>query len=707
VAEEQRRELRELEARARAAFKAGDFNGLYAVRGRLRRLRGSLVDERSAALADCTRDLCRAQLARLRAEIALLAIFGFPIAVVRGFSARYLGLGLALAVVVSACAGDETTGPGNRIVVPEAEATYAGTWNVETSEIVSTLQVCASENGVIRVSGVTDRCDGGVTIRTQSGGSLSGSFIIERVALGDLLGDVTATVDTRGSVELSLSIPPGSLSQFEALTGCTSVGGDEAFEGSLSGQTLALAATVNASCISAIDSSVVTTTWTFGFSGTGQPRLEAVDVSPQSVTLQLGTADQLSVEVKDEAGSVLTDRHVTWSTADEDIVVVSAGGLLAAVEAGSTTITATAEGLSATASVTVPSVVFAFVTAGVVHACGATADGVAYCWGGYAYGQLGTVPHWTPVRTPVPVSGGLTFASLDAGAYHTCGLTSSGSAHCWGLNAEGQLGNGSAGGPETCAYGQSCSTTPVSVSGGFAFTSVSAGGAHTCALTAAGTAYCWGRNDYGQLGDNTTASAPTPVPVSGGLTFSELSVGDLHTCGLASGGAYCWGHNDSGQLGDGSLADDSVPRPVTGDLLFQSISAGGSYTCGLTTESAAYCWGSKEWGELGDGSSTGHESAPVPVLGGLTFASLSTGAYHTCAIASDGEAYCWGYGGDGQLGDGAKAQRVVPTPVSGGLAFSAISAGVTHTCGSSTDDIAYCWGAVSGQPVPTRVRGQP
>ena len=296
---------------------------------------------------------------------------------------------------------------------------------------------------------------------------------------------------------------------------------------------------------------------------------------------------------------------------------------------------------------------FASLTAGNRHTCGLTSGGVAYCWGYNLYRQLGDGSA-TQRTMPVAVAGGLTFARLAAGDDHTCGVTSGGAAHCWGSNSYGQLGDGS-----TTTY----RGTPVAVAGGLTFASLTAGGSHTCGLTGSGIAYCWGDNFYGQLGDSSTTQRTAPVAVAGGLSFASLTAGRSYTCGLTSGGAaYCWGSNSSGQLGDGSTTQRTMPVAVTGGLTFASLVAGGSHTCGLTSGGMAYCWGYNLLGQLGDGSTT-QRTAPVAVAGGRTFASLVTGSSHTCGPASSGTAYCWGFNAYGQLGDGSLSGSTIPVAV--------------------------------------------
>jgi alpha-tubulin suppressor-like RCC1 family protein len=329
------------------------------------------------------------------------------------------------------------------------------------------------------------------------------------------------------------------------------------------------------------------------------------------------------------------------------------------------------------------------ISAGQSHTCSLATTGTAYCWGNGGSGALGAGSGSTNgSSSPVAVAGTHAFTAISAGNLHSCALAAAGSAYCWGLNAYGGLGDGST----------TNSTVPVPLSGGLALSSVSAGGDyHSCGVTTAGAAFCWGNNASGQLGTGASSGPQTvPVAVAGGLVFKAISTRANTTCGLtATGAAYCWGYNGYGQLGDGSRDNSSAPVAVTGGLSFLTISVGYYHVCGQTS-GGIYCWGRDESGELGDGSTT-DRSGPVLVSGSTAFTTVSAGADdgngYSCGLTSGGAAYCWGYNATGLLGNGSTTNSSVPMPVAGGIQFSSISAGGDHACGVATGGVLYCWGS--------------
>jgi alpha-tubulin suppressor-like RCC1 family protein len=182
--------------------------------------------------------------------------------------------------------------------------------------------------------------------------------------------------------------------------------------------------------------------------------------------------------------------------------------------------------------------------------------------------------------------------------------------------------------------------------------------------------------------------------VSGGLTFTIISTGEYHTCGLTTGKKiYCWGLNNEGQLGDGTDTYRRLtPRLVTGGLAFARLDTGYKHTCGVTTDNRAFCWGYGRNGERGDGGVTEKVYRPRVVFGGHPFTKVNAGVLHTCGVTTSNQAWCWGANYNGLLGD-ATTRRLTPHLVAGGLAFNQVSSGTFHTCARTTAAVGYCWGA--------------
>lgn len=242
--------------------------------------------------------------------------------------------------------------------------------------------------------------------------------------------------------------------------------------------------------------------------------------------------------------------------------------------------------------------------------CGLAEGGLAYCWGVYQGGYLGigVVPDGTPALVqcsprfqgayfqdgrcatePVPVEGGHLFRSIAAGASQVCGTTQGNELLCWARPTDGD---------SVERY------RPTQVPGAPSLTQLSGAGDLLCGVTAAGAAYCWGT----VWGSQFFFNEPQPTAVGTGIVFTSVTVGGQHACGVTPGGtAYCWGWNHRGQLGDGTTVDGMgegtlEPAFVTGGHRFRSLAAGGEFTCGLTFEGETYCWGANGSGQLGNGT---------------------------------------------------------------------------------------------------------
>ncbi|MDX1674289.1 MAG: Ig-like domain-containing protein [Longimicrobiales bacterium] len=315
---------------------------------------------------------------------------------------------------------------------------------------------------------------------------------------------------------------------------------------------------------------------------------------------------------------------------------------------------------------------FTDITVGSDHSCGLTPDQTVYCWGSNGVGQLGIGLAGDSVggteRLPVAVSG--TYSAVNAGFAYTCAVEAGSAAgYCWGRNETGRLGTGSTADTDT----------PTPVTGGLTFGRIDAGAEHTCAITddASSAAYCWGHNGEGQLGNNATASvlAGDSVPVAvvdtfGGLAFTDIAAGfGGRSCGTTGTRTYCWGI-----IGDGTT-NDSIAQPVSAVAIipdstdFDRITVGERHVCGVRDANAAlYCWGRNESGQLGNGGVV--TATPYPEL--ITFTDLSpmtggvsaasAGLRHTCAITRSG-VYCWGLNDRGQLGTGSTADASAPVRV--------------------------------------------
>lgn len=290
-------------------------------------------------------------------------------------------------------------------------------------------------------------------------------------------------------------------------------------------------------------------------------------------------------------------------------------------------------------------------SAGGHHTCALGESGRAWCWGDGSAGQLG---HGRLQDSEVPVrvdQGDIRFDVLEAGTAHTCGLTVAGEAYCWGDNWDGQVGNGE-GGPGIAV------TRPARVATDLRFDALTLGTWHTCALTTAGEAYCWGRNGR-HLGTSEELIVdprivPEPKPVLGDHRFGVLDAGSYYTCGLSEGTLFCWGENLDAVLGANGGLPSSLPMTVEGVPAFLDFEVGleinRSFVCGRTSDHSVVCWGNNRYGQVGTGALDETGWPPGRIAGSSEYRILGAGARHSCAIDADGRAWCWGEDASFQLG---------------------------------------------------------
>jgi uncharacterized protein YjdB len=458
----------------------------------------------------------------------------------------------------------------------------------------------------------------------------------------------------------------------------------------------------------------------------------SVTVTPESTRIAVGGTLSLIADIRDTTGSSAYYRLITWGTSNAALATVAPTGANSAVVTGVgigiARITATVEGKSDTAVVavgpfgTITNLVLSPDSPTVLLHLTRQLRAIGRDDQGFLNVIASTQVTWTssnPTVASVPLGrvnglragavtitgsyGGhqatakvsvasLSFATISASGVHACGVTTDSAAFCWGSNQYGQLGTGSpiSGNPYVR------DTVPVPVAGGLKFTTINVAELGSCGLANGGKAYCWGGAVWPDL------PASSPVLVLGEQSFTQVSVGGQSVCALGMDSlAYCWGDNENGALGTGDSISSSTPRPVAGGLKFTVVSSGGAFACGLTPTGAAYCWGNNSLGELGTGDTV--SSIPRPVAGGLSFAAIAAAWTHACGLDLQGVLYCWGFD-QWVVGIG-----LTPIPALPGVTLRSISSSATAyvTCGLDLSGTAHCSAYGIGGSDPLTVAGGP
>lgn len=332
------------------------------------------------------------------------------------------------------------------------------------------------------------------------------------------------------------------------------------------------------------------------------------------------------------------------------------------------------------------------VVAGHAHSCGLRPNGEVRCWGRNEDGQLGDNDQPQGAPTSQRVHDLLTATQVSSQNHHTCAVRDDEHVYCWGRGQQGRLGDGTT----------DDAPTPRRATEVFA-TKVAAGGSHSCALLESSKVLCWGDNGQGQLATGAHADDPSfdhdkrrALVATGDelVDIVDISAGSGHNCALRQDNTlWCWGLNNSGQLGQGDNFDAPAFATAVPDLEdIHQVNAGSLHTCATGAEGQLWCWGRGQDGQIGDGQ-TSPRYSPTPVDLAAPVIDVATGQFHTCAATADGTVYCWGRNSDGQLGQGMTGDPIAePTEVANLENIHSVTAGAAHTCAVDRDGQAYCWG---------------
>ncbi|MCL1983198.1 MAG: hypothetical protein FWG53_08975 [Clostridiales bacterium] len=342
------------------------------------------------------------------------------------------------------------------------------------------------------------------------------------------------------------------------------------------------------------------------------------------------------------------------------------------------------------------------VAAGECHSLAIKDDGSLWAWGLNTDGQLGDGTT-ADRRRPVKIMDGV--VSVAAGSYHSLAIKEDGSLWAWGWNGDGQIGNGAAG--DVVTVDGDCVLSPVKVMDDVTY--VAAGFYQSFAIAAESSLWAWGWNGYGSLGDGTMENRASPVKIMDGA--AAVASGDGHSLAIKTDGSlWVWGWNSDGQLGDGTTTtfdddgnmteDNNKLAPVKIMDGVVSVAAGSDHSLAIKNDGSLWAWGWNGDGQLGDGTFSSFDddgsiaednsrATPIKIMDGVV--SAAAGSYHSLAIKEDGSLWAFGWNGCGQLGDGTVENKAAPVKITGGAAFAA--AGYSHSLVAKEDGSLWAWGS--------------
>jgi hypothetical protein len=403
--------------------------------------------------------------------------------------------------------------------------------------------------------------------------------------------------------------------------------------------------------------------------------VSAVILRAPSDSLFFGDSLQIDAVALSDSATV-SAATFAWTSSDTAVAIVDSAGMVLGVSTGTATITAEFGGRRAEFVVRVVlyrvdgGVTFAAMARGTSDPlCALSVEGVPYC----------APPDPMPVDfAPLPGSDGLVFTSFHTSFHSRCGLTTLGLMYCWGRNGHGHFGNGM---PATFT----ADSAPALGAHGRTFKVLSVGGhAQTCGINADDdVVYCFGHNDFGQVGRGERSGSDTAVaPITGEPRAKAVATADFIGCLLTlDGEPMCWG--------GGSIP----PAPVSAPEPFTFIAIGGGQPCAFGASRTLYCWRLNESGEAGVGNNERVIEAPTPVVGSIQFDAVFPSGLSTCAVTADGALYCWGKFAPLSVSSRLGERAYAPVPVLPGFRFTSVAtAGIARrTCAVTTEGRVYCW----------------
>ena len=409
---------------------------------------------------------------------------------------------------------------------------------------------------------------------------------------------------------------------------------------------------------------------------------------------------EVDVSFYDGDGIPTVGVPLQWSVEDEDVVIVE-DGVLRGITTGTTTVSAAGDGFSADLEVEVY-FHWAQVAAGETHSCGLSAVGVAYCWGRNNRGQLGngdTVDQFSPVAVDSEVR----FEALSLGDRHSCGHSLEGPVYCWGDNNRGQVGvEFDDEEPNIIRPVEVQLRRAGGQNDRLDFTSINTGREYNCGASTTGEVYCWGYNIHGQIGLNpanseTVQDRPRRVALDG-ADAREVGTAYFFVCAVMDDESMrCWGRQGPGIESLESEGGGSFVYPQELDIAnisgLTGLKGGADFLCGVDADDGLWCWGANGSGQLGQGDIEDRDEPQQ--VGALGVGAYSASNLHGCAVdADDGGVLCWGANPSNQVGPQPTNPEMTPRSVDlPDDEFISVAAGIAHSCAVSSEGRAFCWGS--------------